>query len=80
MDYDYFKFWNIYSFNTNSYKKQSMKKKITLVPDDVKVIIVEKWKQKRIDSIMEISKEVDVKPAKVKAVINEYLSNESLKR
>lgn len=50
-------------------------KKLIIVPDDVKVEIVEKWKQKKLNAIGEIAKEVDVKPAKVKAVINEYLSN-----
>lgn len=50
-------------------------KKLIIVPDDVKSEIVEKWKQKKLNAIGEIAKEVDVKPAKVKAVINEYLSN-----
>lgn len=48
--------------------------KLVIIPEETKSIIIEKWKAKKLNSINEISSEFDVKPAKVKAVINEFLS------
>lgn len=55
-------------------------KKVLIVPEETKQKIIEKWKVLKLNSINEIAKEIDVKPAKVKAVINEFLSNVSLSK
>lgn len=53
--------------------------KLLIVSEDVKKEIIEKWKTSKINSINNIAKELDVKPSRVNAVINEYLSNVNLK-
>ncbi|MNL82913.1 hypothetical protein D3C87_2104200 [compost metagenome] len=54
--------------------------KLLIVPNELKQEIIEKWKTKKLNSIKEIAKEVDLKPSRVNSVINEYLSNVSLSK
>ncbi|MNQ56105.1 hypothetical protein D3C85_702210 [compost metagenome] len=60
--------------------KRSVMSKLLIVPNELKQEIIEKWKTKKLNSIKEIAKEVDLKPSRVNSVINEYLSNVSLSK